>query len=225
MTEEEAGWGLVQDVQARGIFGFTIARFLPSSRGRAPFGIAAFLAIPLFFSSLMASTLALEKPVKIQWKGCHSGICTVWHDPASGTEARIWLWALLPPLLLVVVGWIAARLPLGFYISCVTAIVLAMAVVHKTAVWERHHISRFPVGVDLIPPSNAISDQWSRGEWEKAARSTAVSLQHWTIGIALAAMLVMAFLWFRSRRAHPDYAAGPSSLETTGGAPQITGGS
>ena len=37
-----------------------IARLLPKSVDRAPLGIAAFLAIPLFFSSLMAATLALE---------------------------------------------------------------------------------------------------------------------------------------------------------------------
>ncbi|MFL5960903.1 MAG: hypothetical protein ACJ75G_11640 [Gaiellaceae bacterium] len=173
---------------------------LPSARGRAPLGIAAFLAIPLFFSSLMASTLAQEKPVKIQWQGCHSGLCTVWGDPAASTEARIWLWALLPSVVLVVVGLIAVRLPLGFYVSCVAAIVISMAVVHKTATWARHHTLRYPVGIDLIPPRETFSDHWSRGQWEKDALGTSLSLQHWTIGVALAAMLVMAFLWLRARR-------------------------
>ncbi len=173
---------------------------LPSSRGRAPLGIAAFLAIPLFFSSLMASTLAQERPVKIQWQGCHSGLCTVWKDPSSATEARIWLWALLPSLVLVVVGLIAARLPLGFYVSCVAGIVVAMAVAHKTSTWAHHHTLRYPLGVDLIPPSDTINDQWSRGQWEKDALATALSLEHWTIGVALAAMLVMALLWLRARR-------------------------
>ncbi len=181
-----------------GRFGYAVR--MPSPRGQAPLGIAAFLAIPLFFSSLMASTLAQEKPHKIQWHGCHSGICTVWRDPTTATEARIWLWAFVPSVVLVILGWIACRLPLGFYVSCVGAIAIAMSVVHKTAVWERHHTARFPVGVDLIPPSQAFSNLWNRGEWEREARDTALSLQHWTIGIALAAMVVMAFLWLRARR-------------------------
>jgi hypothetical protein len=198
---EESGWGLVQDVQTRSNFAFTVARLFRGSRGRAPLGIAAFLAIPLFFCSLMASTLAQERPHKIQWHGCHSGLCTVWHDPTSGNLARVWLWALVPSLVLVVVGLVASRLPLGVYVSCVAAIVIAMAVAHKTATWERHHISRFPDGVDLIPSTktDAFSNLWNPGEWERQALDTALSLQHWTIGIALAAMLVMVALWVRSR--------------------------
>jgi hypothetical protein len=197
---EEAGWEALESVQTRGDFAFTIARRLGRPRaGRAALGMAAFLAIPLFFSSLMASTLALEKPQKIQWHGCQRGICTVWGDPSAATVARVWLWAFVPPLVLILVGWIATRLPLGFYVSCVAAIVISMAVVHKTGIWAIHHAARFPVGVDLIPPSNHISDEWSRGEWEKEARATALSLSHWTIGIALAAILVMAFLWGRAR--------------------------
>jgi hypothetical protein len=180
-----------------------IARLLPASRGRAPLGIAAFLAIPLFFCSLMASALAQDKPHKIQWHGCHSGICTIWHDPTSANTARVWLWAFVPSLVLVVVGFVASRIPLGFYVSCVAAVVIAMAVVHKTATWERHHTQRFPQGVDLIPKTvnghASFSNLWDKGEWEHDARNTAVSLQHWTIGIALAAMLVMGLLWVRSR--------------------------
>jgi hypothetical protein len=195
------------------------------SRGRAPLGIAAFLAIPLFFSSLMASTLAQEKPNKIQWHGCHSGVCTVWHPASTSNEARIWLFALVPSVVLVLIGLIAARLPLGFYVSCLASIVIAMAVVHKTGTWAAHHTARFPYGVDLIPSFEPQSNQYSAGQWEKDALNTALSLQHWTIGIALAAMLVMAALWARSKRKRPEYPADPSAaIEATGGAPQITGG-
>jgi len=172
---------------------------LPKGVSRAPLAIAAFLAIPLFFSSLMASTLAQEKPRVVQWKGGRHGLFTTWHDPTTATEARIWLWALLPPLVLVLVGCVATRLPLGFYVSCVAACVIAVAVVHKTATWARHHTARFPWGVDLIPATNAQSNQWDPGEWEAEARSTALSLQHWTIGVALAAAAVMALLWLRRR--------------------------
>ena len=168
-------------------------------RPRAPLAIAAFIAIPLFFSSLMASTLALEKPLKFEWKGGKNGLLTTWHDPTTATVASIWLWALVPPLVLVLIGFVAVRLPLAFYVPCAAAILIAMAVVHKTAVWERHHTARYPVGVDLIPPSNPTSNKYDPGQWEHQARETALSLQHWTIGVALAAALVMAGLYVRRR--------------------------
>jgi len=170
----------------------------PRPRSRGALGIAAFIAIPLFFSSLMASTLALEKPHVVQWTS-GGRLQTTWHDPSTATEARIWLWALVPPVLLVIVGLVATRLPLGFYVPCLAAIVIAMGVVHKTAAWEGHHTARYPVGVDLIPPVNAASDTFDRGQWEQTARETALSLQHWTIGVALAAAAVAAALTVRRR--------------------------
>ncbi|HJQ49388.1 MAG TPA: hypothetical protein VJ838_02620 [Gaiellaceae bacterium] len=201
MTESsDAGWDLAEEIQTRGNSAYTVARAFPrrGSRGRAPLGIAGFLGIPLFFCSLMASTLAQEKAHKIQWQGCKH-ICTILQEPTAGNVARIWLWALVPSLVLVVIGFVACRIPLGFYVSCVAGIVIAMGVVHKTATWERHHVARFPLGEDLIPSSNTFSNLFDPGEWERDARNTAVSLQHWTIGIALAAMLVMALLWVRAR--------------------------
>jgi hypothetical protein len=182
-------------------------------RSRAPLAIAAFISIPLFFSSLMSATLALEKPLKYEWKGGHSGLLTTWHDPTTGNVASIWLWALLPPLVLCVVGLVAVRLPLGFYVPCLAAIVIAMAVVHKTATWEKHHTARYPVGVDLIPPANAASDKYDPGQWEQMARETAVSLQHWTIGLGLASGLVMAALYLRKR----FFARRPVALESFSG--------
>jgi hypothetical protein len=171
---------------------------LLKGRSRAPLAIAAFVSIPLFFSSLMSATLALEKPLKFEWKG-GDGLLTTWHDPTTANVASIWLWAMLPPLILCVIGLVSMRLPLGFYIPGVAAIAIAMAVVHKTAVWERHHTARYPVGVDLVPPVNAASDKYDRGQWEQMARETALSLQHWTIGLALASALVMAALYVRRR--------------------------
>jgi hypothetical protein len=171
---------------------------LPRARGRGPWAIASFIAIPLFFSSLMASTLAQEKPRVVQWNGPHR-LITLWHEPSSATEARVWLWALLPPILLSLVGWICTRLPLGWYIACVAGLVEAMAVVHKLDTWTRHHTHRFPLGVDLIPSSNPASNQYDAGEWEKVARETALSLSHWTIGVSLAAIVAMAALYVRRR--------------------------
>jgi hypothetical protein len=201
-------------------FGYPVR--LPKHKSHAPLAIAAFIAIPLFFSSLMASTLAQEKPHVIQWKGCHSGLCTTWHDPTTANEARIWLWALVPPLALVLIGWIACRLPYGFYVSCGAAVLIAIAVVHDTATWERHHTTRFPWGVDLIPGTQPASNHWDPGQWEREARDTAVSLQHWTIAIALAAAAVMAFLQLRAHRAsrRPDVAGAP--LKDVHAPPDVT---
>jgi hypothetical protein len=201
-SEEEAGWPeeVIQAPEPAPPSASLVARLMPGSRGRSALAIAGFLGIPLFFSSLMASTLALEKPGNIQWKGCHSGICTVWHEPTASNIAKVWGWALVPPLVLVLIGAIATRLPLGFYISCIASIVIAMAVVHKTGIWAIHHTARFPLGVDLIPASNHFSNLWDPGEWEKEARETALSLSHWTIGIALAAILVKGFLALRAEQ-------------------------
>jgi hypothetical protein len=190
---------LVQDIQSRRNLGYSIAAlFRFGNRPKAPLAIAAFIAIPLFFSSLMSSTLALEKPRVVQWNGPH-GLINAWHDPTTSNVASIWLWALLPSAILVIVGFAAVRLPLGFYVSCAAAVVLAMAVVHKTATWEAHHTKRFPPGVDLIPASNPGSDKYGAGFWEGEARATALSLEHWTIGVALAAALAMAALYVRRR--------------------------
>jgi hypothetical protein len=178
-------------------------------RSRSPLAIASFIAIPLFFSSLMASALALEKPRLAQWTS-GGKLQTTYHDPTTATEARVWLWALLPPALLIVVGYLATRLPYGFYISCLAAIVDAMAVVHKTAVWEGHHAHRFPNGVDLIAANNPSSNQFDPGQWEQMARETALSLEHWTIGLSLISIVVVAGLTLKrryfGRRPAPVYA-------------------
>jgi TRAP-type C4-dicarboxylate transport system permease small subunit len=212
---------LLQDVQARGNVGYSIARaFGRGGRSRAPLAIASFIAIPLFFSSLMASTLAQEKPRLAQWTS-GGKLQTTYHDPTSATEVRIWLWALLPPALLIVAGWVSTRLPYGFYIACIAAIVDAMGVVHKTATWEAHHTHRFPNGVDLIAANNPASNQFDPGQWEHMARSTALSLEHWTISLAFVAMFVVAALTVKrryfGRRPAPTYGA----IESIG-TPSIT---
>ena len=171
----------------------------PRRSGRAPLAIASFIAIPLFFSSLMASTLALEKPLVYEWKGGKSGLLRTFHDPTAATTAKVWLWALVPPAVLIIVGWIATRLPYGFYVSCVAGIVIAMGVVHNVDTWAKHHTLRFPHGVDLIPTSST-SNTYDPGQWEKNARDTAISLERWTIGLSLVCIAVSAGVALRRRQ-------------------------
>jgi hypothetical protein len=176
-----------------------VSLFRRRGRSRSPLAIASFIAIPLFFSSLMSATLALEKPRVVEW---HSGdrLLRTFHDPAAATTAKVWLWALLPPLVLIAVGWAATRIPYGFYVSCMSAIVIAVGVVDKTGTWERHHTERFPHGVDLIPASNPASNNFDPGQWEQTARETALSLERWTIGLALVCIVVMGGLALRRRQ-------------------------
>jgi hypothetical protein len=212
---------LVQDIQSRGNFGYSIARALGrGGRSRSPLAIASFIAIPLFFSSLMASTLAQEKPRVVQWTSA-GHLRTSYFDPTSVTEARIWVWALVPAALLIAFGWVAMRLPYGFYIACLAAIVDAMAVVHKVSVWATHHTTRFPDGVDLVPASNAASNQFDPGQWERMARDTALSLEHWTIALALVSIVVVAGLTVKRRYFSRPAPATYSAVESVG-APSAT---
>jgi TRAP-type C4-dicarboxylate transport system permease small subunit len=214
---------LVQDIQSRGNFGYSIARALGrGGRSRSPLAIASFIAIPLFFSSLMASALAQEKPRVIQWTSA-GHLRTSYFDPTTATEARIWVWALVPAALLIAFGWVAMRLPYGFYIACFAAIVDAMAVVHKLSVWTTHHTTRFPDGVDLVPASNvnAASNLFDPGQWEGMARDTALSLEHWTIALALVSIVVVAGLTVKRRYFSRPAPATYSAVESVG-APSAT---
>jgi hypothetical protein len=178
-------------------FGYPVR--VPRSRGKGPWAIASFIAIPLFFASLMGSTLAQEKPHVVQWQGCRNGLCTTWADPTSATEARVWLWALVPSLVLSLVGYLCTRVPFGWYVACAAGIVEAVAVTHRLTMWTVHHTHRYPWGVDLIPGTNASSNQWDPGEWETLARSAALSLSHWTIGVSVVAIVAMAAVEVRRR--------------------------
>ncbi|HEX7581626.1 MAG TPA: hypothetical protein VF321_00945, partial [Gaiellaceae bacterium] len=139
----------------------------------------------------------------------------------TATEARIWAWAIVPAALLIAVGWVAMRLPYGFYIACLAAIVDAIAVVHKVSVWATHHATRFPDGVDLVPASNAASNQFDPGQWERMARDTALSLEHWTIVLALVSIVVVAGLTVKRRYFSRPPASTYTAIEGVG-APSAT---
>lgn len=171
-------------------------------RTRAPLGLAAFLAVPLFLSSLMASSLAIEKPRVVHG-----------HEfpPTSATEVRIWLLAFIPPLILLLVGVLAIGLGRhGLYVSAAAAIVLVLVVTHNLDKWVVRHTLRFPLGVDLIGANSPAGNKLDPGQWEQSARDTSLSLGRWTIGLAVAAILITAVFEFRRvRRAAATYAPPP----------------
>jgi hypothetical protein len=171
-----------------------------SSAPRAPLAVAGILATPLFFVALMAASLAVEKP-SVHHALRHGKALTTFGDPVGRTEAAIWLLACVPPLALVLVGvgaMLAARG--GAIISSVSAILLTVALLVPLDGWTRHHTARYPVGVDLIPPSAGSGDIYLRGEWEGTARRTADQLGAATIVIAAIAIAIALLLELRRRR-------------------------
>ena len=185
-------------------------------RSKASIGLAGFLALPVFFASLMAASLAIEKARVVEWSRPGGHIARTWHNPTDSTEAKIWLLALVPPLLLV----IAAYLPFGIYVTCVAACVDALALTVRLHTWELHHTARFRNGEDLLA-DQTTSSSLARGEWEHDAAQTVRSLVHYTIGLAIVAALIALFL--RYRRRSGSVPTGHSELQQTGGAPTTSG--
>jgi hypothetical protein len=189
---------------------------------KAPFALAGFLAIPIFFASLMAVSLAIEKPRVVEWSRPGGRIARIFHEPTASMEARIWLLALVAPLLLVLVGWLLSFVRYGFYLTCLAAIVVGWLLTVRLDRWQLHHTARFPYGADLLP-DYTTSSSLARGEWEKDAADTVRSLFHYTIGLAIAAALISLFLAYRRRRAVPAPPPAGAELQQTGGAPTTTG--
>ena len=186
---------------------------------KAPLGLGAFLALPIFFASLMAVSLAIESPRVVEWKLPGGNLARIFHEPASATEWHIWLLAFVAPLLLVLVSLAASYVPFGIYVTCVAAVVGAVALTLRLHRWEVHHTARFPKGEDLIA-DNTTSSLYARGEWEHDAAQTVRSLEHYTIGLAIAAAVIAFALSLRRRRA-PAMGV-PSATQQTGGAPTST---
>jgi hypothetical protein len=198
-----------------------VRRLAPPTK--APLGLAGFLALPLFFASLMAASLALEKPRVIEWSRPAGRIARTYHNASGSTEARIWLFALVAPLLLVLAGWLASFVPYGVYLTCVAAVVDGLALTLRLHRWQVHHTARFPNGEDLLPDSTT-SSSLARGEWEKDAADTVRSLVHYTIGLAIVAALIALYL---AHRRHRQVRVAPlrpgTEVQQTGGAPTTSG--
>lgn len=206
----------VETVRRRA-FPYAISDRLPSVR--APIALGAFLALPIFFGSLMAVSLAIEKPRVVQWSRPGGHLAQIFHQPTSTNEWHIWLLALVPPLLLVLVSFAASYLPFAIYVTCVAAVVDAVAITLRLHRWETHHTARFPYGEDLIP-DKSNSSLFARGEWEHDAAQTVRSFEHYTIGLAIAAAIIAVVL--RLRRGRGQSAGLPFSIQQTGGAPTST---
>jgi len=186
----------------------------PAFRARAPLGVAGLVGVPVYFAALLASSLALDRPHVVHGQEFPS---------TGGTEARIWLAALIAPGILVAAGLVGAFLGrLGAYLPAVAGIVVCLLLPGISQPWVARHTARFPLGVDFVPdsdPSNVVS----RGDWERSAQVTIVSITHWTLGLAIGVLAVGLLLELRRRRnREPLPEAPPAGLET-GGAPPLVG--
>jgi len=192
----------------------------PRPVSKAPLAVAGILATPLFFVGLMAMSLAVEKPSVRHTGRLHKAVAG---DPTGTTEAKIWLLALVFPLVLVLIGTASMSLRrTGVVVAALGAIALAVALLVPLGGWARGHANRYPIGVDLIPPSLGSQDIYLRGEWEANAKRTAEQLGIATMSIAGAAIVVAGFLEFRRRRGLVGPVPPPPPLTATGGVPPVT---
>jgi hypothetical protein len=183
---------------------------------RASLAVAGILATPLFFVGLMAMSLAVEKPSVRHTGKLHKAVLG---DPTGSTEAKIWLLAVLPSLVLVLLGVASMLLKrTGVVVTALGAIALSVALLVPLAGWANGHTTRYPIGVDLIRP-NTTGDIYLRGEWEANAKRTADQLGAATISIAGVAIAIVLLLEFRRRRGLVRPLPPPPPLTAMSGVP------
>ena len=186
---------------------------------KASLAVAGILATPLFFVGLMAMSLAVEKPSVRHIGKLHKAVPG---DPTGSTEAKIWLLAVLPALALVLLGLASMLLRrTGVIVTSLGAIALSIALLVPLGGWVNGHTARYPLGVDLTPPSSP-GDIYLRGEWEANAKRTAEQLGLATMSIAGAAIAVFVLFEFRRRRGLVRPLPPPPPLTAMGGAPPST---
>jgi hypothetical protein len=180
---------------------------------KRPLAVAAMLATPLFFVSLLASSLKYEKPsVSLAVK--HGKAVVVLGNPTGSNELTIWLVALVPSVIVLIVGAFAIYAPwFGVVFPATTTFLTTVLLLSQLDKWAIRHTLRYPVGVDLIPPSSP-SDLLLRGEWEESAQRAAREIGYWTIGAAGLAILVTVILNVRARRAPTPPLPPPPPLAT-----------
>jgi hypothetical protein len=185
-------------------------------RSKAPLAIAGLISFPLFFASLLAVSLAIDRPVAIQWRSATGRLIEVDRPPSSATEAKIWSLALVLPAILVAVG-VAAILSrrIGVYLVCAAGLTMCLLLPIRLDRWVVHHTVRFPHGMDLVP-DGSNSNLISRGEWEANAKATVISLTHWTIGLIAAVVVISVGLEVRRRLGPVPPAPAPPPETVTG---------
>jgi hypothetical protein len=175
-----------------------IARLRRGSK--APLAVAGILSMPLFFAALMAMSLAEEEPTVTHVVRNGKTVAKL-GDPSGATEATIWLLAAVTVLGVALVGVGAIALGRwGIVLSALAGATAAVALLVPIGTWEAEHTARYPDGVDLIPRSAGSEDIYLRGEWEAAARHTAVQLELITLVAAGVAVAVLVMLELRRRR-------------------------
>jgi hypothetical protein len=187
---------------------------------KAPLALAALLSITLYFAALMASSLAVDEP-RVFERVRRGKVVLRYEQSSNATEAKIWLLALVPVGILLAVGLVAMLWRRGgVYVVSGAAITISLLLPHRLDTWTARHTRRFPLGVDLIKDASP-SNLASRGEWEQNARDTVISLAHWTIGIAIAAAVIVAGLaLLRRLRPRQAFIAAPPPVVT--GEPEVS---
>lgn len=176
---------------------------------RAPLAVGALIAVPLYFADLMASSLALDRPHGI---GKYGGPST------TATELKVYLAALIVPGIVLLAGIAGLALKRqGIYLPAVAGIVCCLLLPGISRGWLVRHERRFPFGMDFIPDGSA-SNLSSRGEWEHAAQATVTSITHWTLGLAIGAIVVTLLLEIRRRTGRDAIRADPPPFAIAGAA-------
>jgi hypothetical protein len=184
---------------------------------RAPLAVAGILATPLFFVGLMAFSLKLDVPSQdVTKKGT-----AVLGDPTKSTIGKIYLYAALVSLAVVLVGVLAMliRSRLAVIVPCVAAFLATLLLVLPLSTWRDEHIARYPLGVDLIPKSDP-GDLILRGEWEQNAYTTARQIGFWTVAMSVVAIVLTVALEIRRRRGIVGPPV-PPPPEVAAGEPQV----
>ena len=185
----------------------------PRFRSKASLALAALLSVPLYLASLLAASLALDKPRVV---GVHEG------PPGGGREALIWAAALITPAVLLAVGAVSLALRrYGIYASALAGAAICLVLPSISHGWIGRHERRFPFGMDFVKDSSP-SNLSSRGQWEHAAQDTIASMTRWTLVLAIGAIVVGVLLEVRRRRGRDAIEIAPPP-DTASGAPQVTG--
>jgi hypothetical protein len=174
---------------------------------KSSLAVAALFSVPLYFAALLASSLALDTPKIV---GIHE------YPSTGATELKVWGAALIAPAILLVVGVAALSLRrFGVFASAGATVALCVVLPRLSKHWIPGHIRRFPLGMDFIPDASP-SNLSSRGQWEQAAQSTIVSMCHWTLILAVGAMVVATLLELRRRRGAEAIVIAPPPSVVTG---------